>query len=58
VPSHPNVIALTGGFKISFGMAHRLAACALDYALGRAPEDLPKNFTLSGQMNKEFGLSI
>lgn len=58
VPGHPNVIALTGGFKISFGMAHRLAACALDYALGRAPEGLPKNFTLSGQMNKEFGLSI
>lgn len=58
VPAHPNVIALTGGFKISFGMAHRLASSAVDYALGRAPIGLPENFTLAGQVRKEFGISF
>jgi glycine oxidase len=50
VPGHPNIIALTGGFKISFGVAHRLGQCAVDYALGRVPEGLPENFTLEGQL--------
>jgi glycine oxidase len=54
VPGHPNVISLTGGFKISFGMAHRLAACAVDYALGREPEGLPDNFTLAGQIGRDI----
>jgi glycine oxidase len=54
VPDHPNVISLTGGFKISFGMAHRLAACAVDYVLGREPEGLPENFTLVGQIEREL----
>lgn len=54
VPGRPNVIALTGGFKISFGMAHKLAAAALDYALGRTPAGLPANFTLAGQIEREI----
>jgi glycine/D-amino acid oxidase-like deaminating enzyme len=54
VPGHPNVISLTGGFKISFGMAHRLAACAVDLALGRTPCGLPENFTLAGQIEREM----
>lgn len=54
VPHHPNVISLTGGFKISFGMAHRLAACAVDFALGREPVGLPENFTFSGQLAREY----
>jgi glycine oxidase len=54
LPDHPNIIALTGGFKISFGMAHRLAASALDYALGREPQGLPENFTLAGQIAREM----
>jgi glycine oxidase len=54
VPGHPNVIALTGGFKISFGMAHRLAACAVDYAFARQPAGLPENFTLAGQIAREM----
>jgi glycine oxidase len=28
-PDHPKVIALTGGFKVSFGLAHKLAEAAL-----------------------------
>jgi len=55
VPGQPNIISLTGGFKISFGMAHRLAACAVDYALGHEPPGLPENFTLAGQIEKAFG---
>jgi glycine oxidase len=54
LPDHPNIIALTGGFKISFGMAHRLAASALDYAFGRQPQGLPENFTLAGQIAREM----
>jgi glycine oxidase len=53
VPDHANVISLTGGFKISFGMAHRLAERAVDFALGRGPQDLPENFTLRGQLARQ-----
>jgi len=44
-PDHPSVIALTGGFKISFGLAHRLAQAALAPLLGRA-FSIPPGFTL------------
>jgi len=54
VPGHANIVALTGGFKISFGMAHRLADSALDHVLGRTTAPLPENFTLEGQMAREF----
>jgi glycine oxidase len=50
VPGRPNIIAFTGGFKISFGMAHRLADSALDHVLGRNTAPLPENFTLEGQL--------
>ncbi|SCX06598.1 NAD(P)/FAD-dependent oxidoreductase [Agrobacterium rosae] len=44
-PDHPRVVALTGGFKVSFGLAHRLADAALDVVLGK-PMDVPPSFTL------------
>ncbi|MGV1870059.1 NAD(P)/FAD-dependent oxidoreductase [Agrobacterium rosae] len=44
-PDHPRVVALTGGFKVSFGLAHRLADAALDAVLGK-PMDVPPSFTL------------
>jgi glycine oxidase len=44
-PDHPSVIALTGGFKISFGLAHRLAQAALAPLLGQS-FSLPPGFTL------------
>ncbi|MBT9369529.1 FAD-binding oxidoreductase [Rhizobium sp. CSW-27] len=49
VGPHPDcaqVIALTGGFKVSFGLAHRLADAALA-ALSGQPADMPRSFTLS-----------
>ncbi|MBX9459199.1 MAG: FAD-binding oxidoreductase [Rhizobium sp.] len=55
LPGHPSVIALTGGFKITFGVAHRLAISALDGVLGRSLAPLPENFTLEGQLRREFG---
>ncbi|HBF29645.1 FAD-binding oxidoreductase [Rhizobium sp.] len=45
-PDHPFVIALTGGFKISFGLAHRLAQAALAPLIGQSVS-LPPGFTLA-----------
>lgn len=44
VPRAERIIALTGGFKISFGVAHRLADFALGDILGHAVEGLPESF--------------
>lgn len=56
LPGHANVIAMTGGFKISFGVAHRLAISALDFVLDTALAPLPANFTTPGQLKRELGL--
>lgn len=58
VPGHDNVVALTGGFKISFGMAHRLADSALDFVKGTVVAPLPANFTLAGQLEKELDVVL
>lgn len=44
-PDHARLIALTGGFKVSFGLAHKLADAALDAAIG-GEKRLPPSFTL------------
>jgi glycine/D-amino acid oxidase-like deaminating enzyme len=44
-PDYPRLVALTGGFKVSFGLAHRLADAALAVVSGQVP-DLPISFTL------------
>ncbi|WP_086994410.1 NAD(P)/FAD-dependent oxidoreductase [Rhizobium sullae] len=50
-PAYPKLIALTGGFKVSFGLAHRLAEAAVHMATGRsAPFVLPENFALSSHI--------
>lgn len=41
---HPSILALTGGFKVSFGIAHRLADAALSAMAGQAM-DVPEAFT-------------
>lgn len=48
-PDHPHVIALTGGFKVSFGLAHKLAEMAVDLAIGREIA-LPASFTLQNHL--------
>lgn len=42
-PDFPRICALTGGFKVSFGIAHRLADAALSGLSGTAV-DLPPSF--------------
>lgn len=49
-PSHPSVIALAGGFKVSFGLAHRLADAALA-GFGGKSFDLPPSFTLAHHLS-------
>lgn len=48
-PDHANVIALTGGFKVSFGMAHRLAEAAIAAVCG-GPLGLPASFSLENHL--------
>ena len=45
LPDYPKIIALTGGFKVSFGLAHRLADAALNAVIQKAL-DVPVSFTL------------
>lgn len=46
-PAHERVLALTGGFKVSFGLAHRLAEAAVHMAVGNVvPFAVPKSFHL------------
>lgn len=49
-PEHSRLIALTGGFKVSFGLAHRLADAALDAMCGK-PMDVPASFSLEDHID-------
>ena len=50
-PDHPSLIALTGGFKVSFGLAHRLAEAAVREAGGMpCCFKLPQTFTLASHI--------
>ena len=44
-PDHPKIHALTGGFKVSFGIAHLLADAVLDSIEGKTLA-LPHSFSL------------
>ncbi|MEK1895162.1 MAG: FAD-binding oxidoreductase [Rhizobium sp.] len=50
-PDHDGLIALTGGFKVSFGLAHHLAAVAVHLCAGRQPPfALPESFLLANHI--------
>jgi glycine oxidase len=51
-PDHPALIALTGGFKITFGLAHRLAEVAVGGISGtsRFAAKMPEGFTLANHI--------
>jgi glycine oxidase len=50
-PDHPRLIALTGGFKVSFGLAHRLAEAAVREAMEiPCSFKLPQGFALSNHI--------
>jgi glycine oxidase len=48
-PDHRQVIALTGGFKVSFGVAHQLADAALAAVFGEDMQ-LPASFALESHL--------
>lgn len=48
-PDHPRLVALTGGFKVSFGLAHRLADAALAVVAGSEPA-IPPSFTFESHL--------
>lgn len=43
-PDHPSVSVLTGGFKVSFGIAHRLARFVVDEIEGLSAIEIPDSF--------------
>jgi glycine oxidase len=52
-PHHPALIALTGGFKITFGLAHRLAEIAIGEVCGSPSAKaagMPDGFTLASHI--------
>ncbi|WP_246660473.1 FAD-dependent oxidoreductase [Nitratireductor sp. XY-223] len=52
VPGHRNATVATGGFKITFGIAHKMAACALEVALDGRCDALPESFRIETHLQK------
>ncbi len=50
VAGYPKLVALSGGFKVSFGLAHFLAAAALQTVCGETA-DVPAGFRLQQHVN-------
>lgn len=48
-PEHPHILALAGGFKVSFGVAHKLADAVLDALAGR-PMAVPPSYLLENHL--------
>ncbi|KGF70962.1 hypothetical protein LL06_02465 [Hoeflea sp. BAL378] len=46
VPGAPGVLAMTGGFKISFGIAHRMADCLVAAITGMEGPETPLSFAV------------
>ncbi|MEQ8481730.1 MAG: FAD-dependent oxidoreductase [Hoeflea sp.] len=46
VPGTPHVLAMTGGFKISFGIAHRMADCLIAHVSGSEGPACPESFSV------------
>ncbi|MBB4188348.1 NAD(P)/FAD-dependent oxidoreductase [Sinorhizobium terangae] len=49
-PDHDNLSVLTGGFKVSFGIAHALARFVIDDIIGRPTVALPESFACAHHM--------
>lgn len=52
VPQSRRVIAATGGFKITLGIAHRMAAAAVGLVTGAATVPIPDSFTVEAHLAK------
>lgn len=52
VPGAPNVLAMAGGFKITFGIAHRMAECLVAGMTGGEMPQLPESFSVESHIGK------
>ena len=52
VPGAPGVLAMAGGFKISFGIAHRMADCLVAEITGEAGPETPQSFAVTSHLAK------
>lgn len=50
-PGYRHFLVATGGFKITFGIAHEMARCALDLVLGKGDAAMPESFRLDHHLN-------
>ena len=50
IPGHPDLFVATGGFKITFGIAHKMAASALRVASDGDCASLPESFRLESHL--------
>lgn len=49
-PGHRHLLVATGGFKITFGIAHEMARCVLELARGGSGAAIPESFRLENHM--------
>jgi hypothetical protein len=52
VPAAPHVLAMAGGFKISFGIAHRMADCLIARVTDTKGPDVPVSFAVESHAAK------
>lgn len=55
VPGAPNVLAMAGGFKISFGIAHRMADCLVAAITATKAPETPQSFSVEYHAAKAAG---
>lgn len=51
IPEAPRIVVATGGFKISFGIAHKMADAALGFVTGERPK-LPTKFEIEAHYDR------
>lgn len=49
-PGYKKLLVVTGGFKITFGIAHEMARSALEFALGGSDAAIPESFLLENHL--------
>jgi glycine oxidase len=52
MPDHQNVIVSTSGFKITFGVAHKMADVAIENILGEVKTIVPESFKIAAHLAK------
>lgn len=52
MPEHRNVIVSTSGFKITFGVAHKMADVAIEHILGDLKTVVPDSFKIAAHLAK------